>query len=411
MGFLLINTAQAAEYTCAPDSKGNPQCPPPPAEGEKDKTRIQVAIPGLTSSCTYKTWKLDESGNPIDVPATCYYTESLPDFVRKLYTFSIGLIAVAAVLMIMIAGLKWIFAAGDPGKITAAKGDVIAAIVAVLLSLSSYVILNTINPRLTNISLPGITKIEPTELVESNWCVDRDGKKHSGETIYVIDKNGKKIDNVATNTECGYNYAYGIKNSKGDFEKVGVCDGRGGCNAEGTMCLRTDLGNFCLNPEEYCKKYDKNNCSEVTKKIRDGGQILDKSCISYNDYFIIDSLAGDDCRYGRIVTCGDNKYSTVPVKERISCFDHRALNGCNESSGAVRNSCTDDFYVNKESKNTICCHFHYTLGDEDKFGSYSSSSLGALDCSKVRKCEDYYNFDTGDWLKNNDKSYCNVGCP
>ncbi|MFH1456782.1 MAG: hypothetical protein ABIF17_01555, partial [Patescibacteria group bacterium] len=100
MGFLLVNSASAETgYTCKlkEGTTDSYQCPP---EGE---TRIQVGIPGLTSSCTYPTWKLDENGKPVTVASTCYYTESLPDFVRKLYTFSIGLISISAVLMIMIA--------------------------------------------------------------------------------------------------------------------------------------------------------------------------------------------------------------------------------------------------------------------------------------------------------------------
>ena len=129
-------------------------------KGGERYIRMQIAIPGITDSCTYKV----EDINKKEVIKTCNYVSSnLPDYVKKFYNFAVGAIAILAVIMIMIAGLQWIFAAGNPTTITTARSNITSAISGLVLILFSYVLLYTINPNLVNLSL---TKVDPIGRVE-----------------------------------------------------------------------------------------------------------------------------------------------------------------------------------------------------------------------------------------------------
>ena len=139
-----IKTTQAADtysetfsgYACP---KG---CSPAPGSEGPDKRyiRLQIAIPGITDTCTYKV-KTIQNGAEGDIEKQCHYVASnLPAFIQKAYSFSIGLIAIMAVIMIMIGGVKWILAAGNPGSIGDAQKTITAAVSGLVLALLSYAI-------------------------------------------------------------------------------------------------------------------------------------------------------------------------------------------------------------------------------------------------------------------------------
>ncbi|MCG2686866.1 hypothetical protein L6278_01870, partial [Candidatus Parcubacteria bacterium] len=121
--------------------------------------RMQIAIPGVTSSCVK------------DGKTYHYVSSNLPEYVKNFYNFAVGAIAIIAVIMIMIGGLQWIFAAGNPGAITTAKSNILSAISGLVLILFSYVLLYTINPNLVNLSLTQPTEIGKLDQT-TNWCRD-----------------------------------------------------------------------------------------------------------------------------------------------------------------------------------------------------------------------------------------------
>jgi hypothetical protein len=408
IGFIFVDSVSAETmYTCTVEEGTTDayECPP------KGRTRVQVAIPGLTETCTYKTWELNDKGEPVAVPAPCYSAASLPDFVRRIYTFSIGVIAVVAVFMIMIAGLTLIFAAGNASAISRAKSRITVSILGVVLALLSYAILDTLNPRLTNLSLPGIQKIEGIGEPGSLWCDDMENKKHLSYTLVVVGEDKKPIV-AKSEAECGSRYDYGYFKGTGDnkiFETVAQCNGRAECNQSGTTCMNTGIGYYCLDPEEYCSTFDKKNCSAVTKMIRDSASKDDKSwfgksCFLDKDFWYQGPWMGDNCAFGSILTCGKVQGSQE-VAQRVSCLDNNAAGKCSDG-GKPLGHCTDDVWANSKSSIKICCKHDGQYHNLKPMGFNIT-----LDCNQVSKCEHYEKFDGGNWLKNNDKSYCNVGCP
>lgn len=86
------------------------------------------------------------------------------EYIVAIYKWSIGAIAVLAVIMIMVGGFQWLMAGGDVGKISDAKSRMTYAVIGLVLILGSNLLLTSINPNLTILPSIIIGKIEKIEL-------------------------------------------------------------------------------------------------------------------------------------------------------------------------------------------------------------------------------------------------------
>jgi len=84
-----------------------------------------------------------------DVPGAPDPTEGIPQLIAFIYGFALWIVGVLVFLQITRAGVMWLLAAGNASKIGSAKSLITNAIVGLIILLSSVVILNTINPTLT----------------------------------------------------------------------------------------------------------------------------------------------------------------------------------------------------------------------------------------------------------------------
>ena len=109
--------------------------------------KLNVAIPGLEQYSQV-------GGSPV----TKY---TLAQYLGTLYKFLVGIAALLAVFMIAYGGFLWLFADGGGDKVSKAKETIIAAISGLVLILSSYLLLNFINPALVALQFPEVTKVVP----------------------------------------------------------------------------------------------------------------------------------------------------------------------------------------------------------------------------------------------------------
>lgn len=86
------------------------------------------------------------------------------EYFFAIYQWALVTIAVLAVIMTVIAGLKWMLAAGNAAKIGEAKEQITNSLIGLLLVLSSYLVLNFINPELTIFRPLEVGYIERIEL-------------------------------------------------------------------------------------------------------------------------------------------------------------------------------------------------------------------------------------------------------
>ena len=84
----------------------------------------------------------------------------LEQYLSVLYQFIISAIAILSVVMLMFNGMRWATAGGSSEMVGVAKEGVISAFIGLIIALTSFLLLNIINPALVNfldITLPPFT--------------------------------------------------------------------------------------------------------------------------------------------------------------------------------------------------------------------------------------------------------------
>jgi len=110
---------------------------------------INFSLPGITTEVK------DE-----DTGKTEYQVKNLPCFIIGLYTYFAGVAGILATVMVMYGGIKYVVSFGSPQKISDAKDTIFAALSGLVLMLGAYVLLNFINPNLTDLKMPDVTGIK-----------------------------------------------------------------------------------------------------------------------------------------------------------------------------------------------------------------------------------------------------------
>lgn len=90
------------------------------------------------------------------------------DYFNTVYTLIISFSGIIAFASLLIGGFILITSAGDPEKLDKAKKQILAAFVGILILLSSFFILKTINPELVKLNIPLLDIIPKTPLDESS---------------------------------------------------------------------------------------------------------------------------------------------------------------------------------------------------------------------------------------------------
>ncbi len=99
-----------------------------------------LAVNVLPAGATEVTWPT-LPGN-----FTITDTTSLPELVRYLFNFSIMIAGLMAFLMLVSGGFRYLTSAGNAGAQKDARDMITSAILGLLLLLSSYLLLQVINP-------------------------------------------------------------------------------------------------------------------------------------------------------------------------------------------------------------------------------------------------------------------------
>jgi len=100
---------------------------------------------------------------------------SLPNLIKYIYLFAVGICGAIALASILFGAIKYIGAAGNSSRISDAKEQIVSAILGVVILLSSYLILYTINPDLVTLgfSLPKIDTSKFNSGTDDYMCTCR----------------------------------------------------------------------------------------------------------------------------------------------------------------------------------------------------------------------------------------------
>ncbi len=146
----------------------------------------------------------------------------MAEYVGVIYNFLISVVGVLAGIMLMIGGFQYLTSGGDASRAKKGKERIVNAIAGVVLALSSYLILNTINPQLVNLKVPEIGGVK-TQTFLIPLCED-------------IAQGGVAVTQAGTATTCGKVGLYG----QGNAQQV--------CMYRGTSCQLHELTG-ALKPE------------------------------------------------------------------------------------------------------------------------------------------------------------------
>lgn len=80
----------------------------------------------------------------------------LPDYVKYIFNFSIGISGFIAFGILIFAGVRYLTSAGNPSAMQDAKDQIFSAFLGLLILLCAWIILTTINPQLIILEIPEI---------------------------------------------------------------------------------------------------------------------------------------------------------------------------------------------------------------------------------------------------------------
>jgi len=431
LGIFMVGNKVIAQEWCpgGEDEKTPYECPPKLStsdDGSESKNiRLQVSIPGITKTCKYNVQEM--KNNKLEpVTKKCHHVESnLPAYIKTLYSFLIGVIAIIAVISIMVGGLKWILAAGNATVIGAARQQITAAVAGLILALCSFVILNMINPSLTNLRPIDPKNVDTIEQA-TTWCADFPKYYNKAKNqLYVFAKEGdwggSRVSYTGSGASgyeynCGdkyqFGYEVGVGGEKFELGKGQTCMGNY-CGGGKRACFTESGYSFCIDPKEYCESLPNEVCDSFNQKIDHYSESTrGKSCAKRDDY----GLKGrDQCVWGDRMFCPNE---TIRAESCLSTPGFNGQTGCwiydgaekvpinyNKGSFLARLSgesllCVDSEYSNSRA-HLICCGSKGTdsAGNEIiEFKVYGKGIRGAPEayipeCKSIDNCSDYLSED------------------
>jgi hypothetical protein len=156
-------------------------------------------------------WPTSPGGTKLDG------SSQLPDLIKYLYEWGIGLGGLGVFVSLLIAGIQYLTSFGNPTSMKDAISRIQSAIIGLVLLLSSWLILNTINPDLTNFNVsfnlpaPNIQNLEEANLKITTVNCDYVEVHHSGTIERIFLDNPSRAG--LTFDINSIDYSYGFLNS------------------------------------------------------------------------------------------------------------------------------------------------------------------------------------------------------
>lgn len=164
-------------------------------------------------------------------------TAPIAKYIKAIYNYGVGIVGIMAALMLMIGGIIWLTAAGSSSKVEQAKSIISSSLIGMVLVLTAFMLLKTINPELVSFKPIKIQIIR--ESSKLTCCGGPDGIKFFPAEINDKGEYVSPVDHVNLVT-CPANM------TKID-EKTEICAGDENVYkiiAKGPACGKS--GGFCL---------------------------------------------------------------------------------------------------------------------------------------------------------------------
>lgn len=184
--------------------------------------------------------------------------EDIADYISKFYNFLIGFAAILAVVMIMVGGVLWMMAGGSPERVSNAKSFITSALIGLILALSSYLLLQTINPRLVKLEMPELPSIKKAPLVDTPvTAAERECRDSGGKVINV--NNAEEILSGCSSACGGSFVSYSVISSSTLNDSRTIC------------CKCSEYNCQTINDSQICSSF---GLPTPCKVVVEGGNII-----------------------------------------------------------------------------------------------------------------------------------------
>lgn len=122
----------------------------------------------------------------------------LPDYVKYIFNFAVGIAGLIAFVMIIIGGIRYLTSVGNPSAMSDANDQIFSGIIGLIVILGSWLILTTVNPQLIIIkaereATPAVEEIEGVYLCRDSEAKDCEIFTQSAGTIGELNNNVQSI--------------------------------------------------------------------------------------------------------------------------------------------------------------------------------------------------------------------------
>lgn len=132
-----------------------------------------LLIPKTASAISY-TPQVPVPGYTFDESAKS--TKNIAEYVKAIYKYAIGIVGIIAAVVLMFGGILWLTAGGSAERIGQAKSWIGSSLAGLLIALTSYLILATINPALVNFKITGVTPAQEANKIQTLSSKEIDDK-------------------------------------------------------------------------------------------------------------------------------------------------------------------------------------------------------------------------------------------
>lgn len=204
-----------------------------------------------------------------NVPSGNVSGSTLADYIKAIYRYGVILGSSLAIIVIMVGGIIWLTSGGSPDRVKNARTYIGGAIAGLVLLLGSYLLLQTINPSLVNLTTLDIKPIKSVgtgSTVKWICCGFGDDRDTA---VWVQSENectSKKVDATG-----GYSAPYSVKPD--DFcigipkPYIEASDADAGSPAIKTLvaCIESSYGKGGYTRQQYVDSNIGKSCLGVCK--------------------------------------------------------------------------------------------------------------------------------------------------
>lgn len=244
---------------------------------------------------------------------TVEVVNGLPAYVNAVYSVAIYAASLLVVVVIMGAGVQWMMARGDAGKVSAARGRIQKGLFGLAALLSVIAVTEFLDPRLVEFGALKTPLVKPVAfLVDGTDCATL-----PGDTVVEYEGKEMKLGDVR-GTECG-DTAKLIE--AGEGSRV-VSGGRGECVFKG--CTG---GKSCVRNPSNAGEYECHSCQDFFSGAVSGITPTEKVCNDISrkitdDNQVICRLVGEGWFDGRTQAC--YAISAESSGDQLRCAQVRA---------------------------------------------------------------------------------------